>query len=146
MALAREIRVNHELTLPVAELELSASRSSGPGGQHVNKTESRVTLHFDVEQSPSLTDGQRRRLRERLPTRITRDGVLVMHCQKHRSQAANRAELLERLEELLREALRRRRPRRRTRPTKRSKERRLQQKQRRGRLKRERSGGHDDGG
>lgn len=130
------IRVNDELSIPESELEFRASRASGPGGQHVNKVSSRVVLRFDVRRSPSLDPAQKRRIERKLPTRITRDGVLWLAAQRHRSQAANRAELVERFAELLREALKERRPRRRTRTPRRAKEERLAQKRRRGDIKR----------
>jgi ribosome-associated protein len=80
------IVVNADLAIPEHELAFSASRSSGPGGQNVNKVSSRVTLTFDVENSPSLSDSQRRRIRSRLQTRINKDGVLRVISQISRSQ------------------------------------------------------------
>ena len=138
------IEINSEVSIPRSELEFSVSRSAGPGGQHVNKVSSRVTLHFDVEQSPSLTDGQKVRIVERLPTRITRAGVLQLHCQKHRSQSANRELAVERFAELLRQALRRAKPRKKTRASKAAKQRRLEDKRRRAAVKRTRSKRIDD--
>jgi len=129
------IEINGSLCIPERELRFSASRSGGPGGQHVNKVNSRVTLRFDVQESPSLDAPQRRRLAARLSTRINKDGELVMHCGRHRSQAANRAELIERFAALLRDALARRRRRVATRPTRGSVRQRLDAKRRRGRLK-----------
>ena len=122
-------------SIPETELEFSASRSSGPGGQHANKVSSRMTLRWDVRNSPSIDDAQRARIEERLATRVTRDGVLVMHAQKHRSQSANRELLLERFAEVLETAFVRRKPRRRTRPSRASKERRLRDKKRRAEVK-----------
>ena len=126
-------------SIPEDELTFAASRAGGPGGQHVNKVASRVTLRFDVEGSPSLDEGQKRRLMTRLRTRITNDGVLVMHCRRHRGQAANRAELVERFAKVVAEALRPRRARKKTRPSAASREKRLEEKRRRGRIKRDRS-------
>jgi ribosome-associated protein len=137
------IRINDRLSIPRGELRFTASRSSGPGGQHVNKVSSRVTLRFDLWDSPSLTDAQKRRIARKLATRITKEGLLMLHAQRHRSQAANRALLIERFADLLREALRRRRTRRKTRPTEAAVRRRLEQKRLRGRLKRQRSGDPD---
>src|SRR5664280_3566590 len=79
--------------------------SGGPGGQNVNKVATKVTLTFDVAASPSLTDAQRDRIRARLATRISKDGVLQVVSQRHRTQGANRAAALERFVELLRDAL-----------------------------------------
>ena len=137
------IEINEQLAIPEEELSFTASRSAGPGGQHVNKVSSRITLHFDLLGSPTLTDGQKQRLTARLPTRITKRGVLQLHCQKHRSQAANRIEIVERFALLLREALRRRRPRKKTRKPRAAQEKRLEQKRRRGELKRTRRTGSD---
>jgi len=130
------VRITNTLAILEDELAFSASRSSGPGGQNVNKVSTRVTLRFDVARSPSLSDEQRRRIRSRLRTRITKDGVLRVASQRHRTQAANRAAATERLAELLREALRRRPVRRKTRAPRAVNERRLESKKRRGRMKR----------
>lgn len=128
--------VTDSLRIPDSELHFETSRSSGPGGQHVNKTETRVTLLFDVALSPSLTEEQRHTLRSRLATRINREGVLRVVSQQYRSQDANREAAVERFVELVRNALKRRTPRKRTRATKASKERRLQSKKERSALKR----------
>lgn len=125
------------------ELTFTASRGGGPGGQHVNKVSTRVTLSFDLLHSPSLDDSQRRRLVQRLGHRLTGDGMLKLSCGRSRSQRANRLELLERFSTLLADALRPRRTRVATRPSAGSKERRLEGKHRRARLKRTR-GSSDD--
>ena len=122
-------------TIPAAELDYRTSRSSGPGGQHVNKVETRVTVLFDLAGSASLSDEQKARVRRRLPTRITKAGVLRVVAQKHRSQSANRDEARARLARLLGAALTPRRARKPTRPSRRAKRRRLEDKRRRGRLK-----------
>ena len=137
------IEIDDRLSIPDSELSFSASRAGGPGGQHVNKVSSAVTLRFDVAGSESLDESQRRQLRSRLATRITKDGVLVMRSRRHRSQAANRAELVKRFAKLVADALRPRRVRRKTRPTKKSKERRLEEKRRRAKIKRGRAGSYD---
>ena len=132
------IPIDDELSIPENELEFRASRSSGPGGQHVNKVNSRVTLRFDVRHSPSLSERQKCRIARKLPTRMTGEGVLWMSAQRHRSQAANRAELIVRFAELLREALKERTPRRPTRKPRKAEKKRLDQKKRRSDLKRTR--------
>ena len=116
--------------IPLAEIELRFSRSSGPGGQHAQKTETRVEAVFDVEASESLTDAQKRRVIERA------GAVLRAIAQDERSQARNRELALERLAAHLREALRVRRKRVATEPTTAAKERRLEEKRRRAELKR----------
>jgi len=129
------IRVNDKLAVPEGELSFAASRSGGPGGQNVNKVNTRVMLRFDVKRSPSLSDWQRGRILARLATRITKDGVLVITSQRHRTQPANRAATVERFAELLRDALKRQRVRKKTRVPRAVKERRLEAKKRRGRVK-----------
>ena len=124
------IRVTRSVSIPRSEIELRFSRSSGPGGQHAQKTESRVEALFDVEGSSALTDRQKSRV-------LGRAGpVLRAIAQDERSQWRNRELAVERLVELLRQALRVERPRRPTKPTQASKERRLEQKRRRGEIKR----------
>jgi len=134
------VEINPSLSLPDGELELRTSRSAGPGGQNVNKLETRVTVRFDVTGSPSLTDDQRRRIQERLGTRISKAGVLQVSSQRHRTQAANREAAVARLAGLLAAALEPEAERKPTRMPKAAKRRRLEEKRRRGRLKQERSG------
>jgi len=128
--------VNDRLDIPEDELSFSASRGGGPGGQHVNKVASRVTLRFDVMNSPSLSRDQRAALLEKLGSRLTRDGVLLLSSHESRSQAANREEVVRRFAQLLREGLQRPKKRRPTRPTRGSRERRLESKKRRSGVKR----------
>ncbi len=132
------IEIDRQLSIPEEELRYITSRSSGPGGQNVNKVETRVTLLFDLDASPSLDDEQKERLRRRLRTRINREGVLRVVAQKHRTQGANREAARERFVELLRRALARAPRRKPTRVPAAVRERRLEEKRRRGRLKRER--------
>jgi ribosome-associated protein len=126
------LRVGLGLEIPLAEIEVRASRSSGPGGQHANVTASRVEAVFDVEASGSLSEGQRRRLLERLGPRVT------AVAQDARGQARNRELALRRLSEKLAEGLREPKKRRPTRPSRAAKERRLEQKRRTGERKRAR--------
>jgi ribosome-associated protein len=131
------IRVTRAVELPVSEVTFRTSRSSGPGGQHAQKTETRVEAVFDVERSQALTDMQKRRV-------VNRAGpVLRAIAQDERSQARNRELALERLVTQLREALRVPRKRRQTKPSKAAVERRLEEKRRRSRVKRLR-GNTDD--
>jgi ribosome-associated protein len=129
------IRINDELSIPDSEISFTFSRSSGPGGQNVNKLNTRATLLFDVAGSPSLDDRQRERIMSRLSTRITREGILRVVSQKHRTQKMNRDAATERFAELLGTALERRRPRRKTGVPRGVKKKRLEDKRRRSRLK-----------
>jgi ribosome-associated protein len=124
------IRVTRSVSLPLSEVELRFSRSSGPGGQHANRSETRVEAVFDVEASSALSDAQKRRVLARAGT------PLRAVAQDERSQWRNRELALERLAERLREALRVERPRRPTTPTAAAREKRLEEKRRRSQLKR----------
>ncbi len=131
--------VTDQLTIPEEELSFTASLSSGPGGQNVNKVNTRVTLWFDVANSQSLSVSQKDRILSRLTTRVNKKGVLRVVSQKYRSQAANRETALERFVELLREALKEEKPREKRKVSQAAKQRRLDEKRRRGLIKRERS-------
>lgn len=142
-SLPSTVTVEPGIEIPMSELEFTTSRSSGPGGQHVNKVETRVILSFDLADSPSLSPEQKARVQERLASRVTKAGVLRVTAQRHRSQAANRKLAVERFASLLREALVEDAPRRPSKVPRRVNRRRLAEKRRRGELKRLRSGGVD---
>jgi ribosome-associated protein len=132
-AMEREsIRVSRSVAIPLAEIELRVSRSSGPGGQHANTAETRVEAVFDVEASSALSEAQKQRVTARLGS------VVRAVAQDERSQARNRQLALERLAEKLRDAVRVQPRRRPTRPTAASREERLAAKRRRGEVKRTR--------
>jgi ribosome-associated protein len=132
------IRVRRGLAIPLDEIRLRTSRSSGPGGQHAQKTETRVEASFDVDGSATLDDRQKAHIRKRLGP------VVRAVAQDERSQSRNRELALERLAAALREALRVERPRRPTTPTRASKERRLGEKRVRSQTKRLRRPPEDD--
>ena len=136
--MADEIVIDDKVTIPEWELSFSFSASGGPGGQHANRSATRVTLFFDVANSPNLSEGQRRRVLKRLSNRIDQDGILQLSAQDSRSQHRNRQLAIERFREMMARALKRRPKRRKTRPSAAGNERRLRQKKRRGRLKRDR--------
>jgi ribosome-associated protein len=138
-----DLPIDDHLTLPAAELRYTTSRSSGPGGQNVNKVESRVSLRFSVAQSQVLTPEQKERIFAQLGSRIDKSGTLQVSSQRHRTQAANRQQAGERLAELLREALAEDAERRPTRVPPRVRRRRLEEKRRRSQVKRLRSGEPD---
>jgi ribosome-associated protein len=129
------LQISRTLAIPDAELVERFLRADGPGGQHVNRTESAVELRFDVAQSPSLPDAVRERLLTRRDRRLTDDGVLVIQGRRFRDQGRNRDDVRERLAEIIRGALVPPKKRVATKPTRASKERRLAGKQQRSRIK-----------
>jgi ribosome-associated protein len=129
------IEVTPAIALDEGEIELEFVRSSGPGGQNVNKVASAVQLRFDAAGSPSLPEPVRARLLRLAGSRVTGEGILVIEARRHRSQERNRREAVERLVELVRRAATPPKRRKKTRPTAGSRERRLQQKKRRGEIK-----------
>jgi len=120
--------INDKLSIPLAELSFRYSRSSGPGGQHAQKSSTRVELLFDVRSSPSLTEKQRSSILKRLAGYIDTAGVLHLTSQTERSQLRNKEEVVDRFQTLLGDALKRRKRRKPTKPTAKSKERRLKKK------------------
>ncbi len=138
------IIINSELSLPASEVQYRFARSSGPGGQHVNKTETQVELLFDVAHSPSLNDAQRQRLASQLGSLIDQNGVLHLTAQAERSQLRNREIVTVRFQEALAAALRLPKKRRSTKPSAASKTKRLENKKRRGEIKRLRRSAPDE--
>jgi ribosome-associated protein len=125
--------------IPENEIQITASRSSGPGGQNVNKVSSKVTLAFDVRGSTVLSEEQKKRISGRLATRISKEGILQVVSQRTRSQELNRADVVSRFADLLRRALTPQRQRIKTRPSGAAKEERLDAKKKRGLTKETRS-------
>lgn len=133
------LKITDGLAIPLDELRFTASLSSGPGGQNVNRVHSRITLWFDVVNSPSLSEDQKALILRRLASRVSKEGVLRVVSQETRSQAANREAASERFAELLRTALQQEPARRKTRVSRMAKLKRLAEKRRRSVLKRERT-------
>jgi ribosome-associated protein len=132
------LRITDRVSIPLSELSFRFSRSSGPGGQHVNRSETRVELVFDLMGSPSLSERQKARASGRLEGYLDKDGILHLVSQSTRSQLRNREDVVERFRTLLRAALRIRRKRYATKPTRAARERRLEEKTRRGDTKKRR--------
>lgn len=140
-----DLRVRRGLVIPAGELRASASRSSGPGGQHVNKANTRVTLRWNIETSGVLSDRQRVLLRSRLDHRLTRGGELVLHAGRARSRTRNLERARERLVEIVSEGLATTRARIATKASAGARKRQAQQKQHRSEVKsRRRRPGFDD--
>ena len=133
------IQVNAQLAVAEDEIEFAVSRSPGPGGQHVNTTDTRVTLRFDVVNSKSLSDFQKARILARLAGRVNKDGVLRVTAHAERSQKANKDRALARFVELLREALKVEKKRRPTPVPRAEKRRRVESKRLRSAVKKGRS-------
>lgn len=125
----------------IKEITMITSRASGPGGQHVNRTESKVELHWNLEESLVLSDGQKRLLRERLGRRLTSEGVLILTSQATRSQIKNREIVQRRFLELVDKSLKPPKKRVRTKPKKSAIEKRLKQKKQQSEKKKRRGGG-----
>jgi ribosome-associated protein len=137
------IRISASIAIPVEEIGLDYARSGGPGGQNVNKVASKAVLRFDLRHSPSIPEPARQRALAKLATRLTRGGEIVLSCDTYRDQPRNRETVIERLRLLLAEAVAVPRKRRPTRPTRAARERRLDEKKQRSRLKRQRAGSFD---
>jgi ribosome-associated protein len=135
------IAVNDRLIIPDGELQFTFSRSSGPGGQNVNKVNSKATMRWNVTQSPSLPDDVRARFIARFRNRITHEGDLLITSQRYRDQPKNIADCCDKLAAMLREVLVPPKRRRATKPTRGSKVRRLEAKRQRGMKKEGRRGG-----
>jgi ribosome-associated protein len=132
------LKIDDDLCIPDSEIELSAIRAQGPGGQNVNKVSSAIHLRFDIANSTTLGEDIRDRLLALNDRRISKTGVVIIKSQRYRNQDKNREDALQRLTDLIREALVVKKPRKKTRPPRKVKEKRLEEKSRRARLKQSR--------
>lgn len=139
------IRINPDISIQEDELVIEFIRSSGPGGQNVNKVSTAAQLRFDVAKSPSLPEHVKRRLSQLAGSKLTRQGIIVIDAHRHRTQARNREDAIERLAELIRQAAHVPKRRRSSKPTAASKRRRLDTKRRRSETKKSRGQFEDVG-
>jgi len=138
------IQITRNIALDESEIQIEFTRASGPGGQNVNKVATAARLRFDVRHSPSLPDDVRQRLIRLAGQRVTADGVLVIEARRFRTQERNRQDALDRLAALIRQAAAKPKRRRKTQPTLASRQRRLENKRRRGQIKRLRRSASED--
>jgi ribosome-associated protein len=130
-----QLLVNDSVSIPLAEFDFEYIRSSGPGGQNVNKTSTKVRLRWNVVDSPSIDEGLLQRIQQNYRSRITGEGEFLVTSQRTRDRETNRADCLEKLAEMIRQVATPPKKRRPTRPTRGSKERRLQNKKQRSQRK-----------
>jgi len=129
------LKINDNVSIPLSEIEISAIRSRGAGGQNVNKVSTAIHIRFDVRASSALSDNDKARVLRVRGQRISKEGIIVIKSQRFRSQDKNRSDALEKLAEMIRKALVEKKPRKPTKPSTRSREKRLDEKTKHGRLK-----------
>ena len=139
MSAKDDVFVKPNVVIPAHELELTASRAGGPGGQHVNKTSSKIVLRWNVRETGVLSEAQKMRVLEKLASELTNDGEIIIHSSESRSQSANKKEALVRLGKKIAKALQVPKKRMKTKVSKAAKEKRLEEKKKHGQVKKLRS-------
>lgn len=139
-----DLFIDEWVTIPAREFRLTFARSGGPGGQHVNTTDTRVRLHFDLANTPSLPPGVKKRLAEALASRLTTEGLLTLTSDQYRSRHRNIEDVFNRLRALILQHRHPPKPRRKTKPSRNAKRRRVEGKKRRGTVKANRKRPTDD--
>ncbi len=129
------LEINDNVSIPLSEIEISAIRSRGAGGQNINKVSTAIHIRFDVRASSALSNNDKERVLRLRDQRISKEGIIVIKSQRFRSQDKNRSDALDKLAEMIRKALVEKKPRKPTKPSTRSREKRLDEKVKRGRLK-----------
>lgn len=142
--MSSDLFITHLISIPFSELEITTSRSSGPGGQHVNKTDSRVTVRWNIQKTCVLSEEQKVRILGKLQSQITSDGDFAVHCDVHRSQLQNKTDALKRLAKEIHKALAVHKKRMKTKIPRAAKQARVDSKKRHGLIKKLRkSTGHE---
>ena len=139
-----DLQIDDTLTIPASEIGFETSRSGGPGGQHVNKSSTKVTVIFDIEASAVLSEEQRSLLRERLASKLSAESVLRVSSQRTRSQLSNRDDAMAKLADLVRKGLKQEKQRRKTRPSRTARAKRLEEKRKKSEIKQKRTIVYDD--
>jgi len=129
------LKIDENISIPLSEIEISAIRSQGAGGQNVNKVSTAIHIRFDIRASSALSDHEKERVLRLRDQRISKEGVIVIKSQQFRSQDKNRSDAMEKLAEMIGSALVEKKPRKPTRPSIKSQQKRLDEKTKRGRLK-----------
>ncbi len=139
-----DLLIKNGIIIPEHELKITTSRAGGPGGQHVNKTSTRITIHWNVLKTDVLTDAQKERVLKNLQAQVTKDGNIIVHNSSSRSQLQNKKAALQDLAQKIKKALHVPKKRRKTRVSKIAKEARLKEKKKRSEIKKKRSKKFDE--
>jgi ribosome-associated protein len=145
IVVASSLIINETVSIPLSELVYTASRSSGPGGQHVNTSDTRIQVRWNVQETSALSEPERFRVLTKLASRLTEAGELILASDTHRSQRRNKEDVTERLAEMVAQALVRPKPRKKSKPTRAAREKRLDEKRKKSLTKKGRGKKYDGG-